>query len=161
VTRPTPSTLPSLRVVLLCASCQRATANAVLMALKERPDAWTRVDTILETSSDQATKFYALSVLDDAIRFRWKSLPPEQREGIKKYLVSKIMAVRVVGVGGWDRAFPRTRSSTPAQQRNALVLDPRLPHPHTVVPRRPLPSPCPTHHHTAGLLWAAHADGVR
>jgi hypothetical protein len=63
------------------------------MALKERPDAWTRVDAILETSSNETTKFFALSILDDAITYRWRSMPPDQREAVKKYLVAKIMGV--------------------------------------------------------------------
>lgn len=39
-------------------------AQEVLTTLKEHPDAWTRVDTILEYSSNQQTKYYALQILE-------------------------------------------------------------------------------------------------
>ena len=35
----------------------------LLTTLKEHPDAWTRVDTILEYSQNQQTKYYALQVV--------------------------------------------------------------------------------------------------
>ena len=39
---------------------QQRVAQEVLTTLKEHPDAWTRVDTILEFSQNQQTKYYAL-----------------------------------------------------------------------------------------------------
>ena len=41
---------------------QRASAEAVLKELQAQPDAWTKVDTILESSSTEQTKFFALQV---------------------------------------------------------------------------------------------------
>lgn len=70
---------------------QRAEANKVLMALKDNPDVWTKADGILERANSPHTRFLAVSILDDAIRFRWKILPVEQREGIKNYVVGKII----------------------------------------------------------------------
>ena len=64
------------------------------MALKEKPDAWSRVDSVLESSANAVTKVFALSLLDDAIQCRWKSLPKEQREAIRTYIIGKILAVR-------------------------------------------------------------------
>ncbi|XP_012281075.1 exportin-1 [Orussus abietinus] len=69
---------------------QRA-AQGVLTALKEHPDAWTRVDTILEYSQNQQTKYYALQILEQVIKTRWKVLPRNQCEGIKKYIVGLII----------------------------------------------------------------------
>lgn len=66
-------------------------AQEVLTALKEHPDAWTRVDTILEFSSNQQTKYFALQILEQVIKTRWKILPKNQCEGIKKYIVSLII----------------------------------------------------------------------
>lgn len=66
-------------------------AQEVLTTLKEHPDAWTRVDTILEFSSNQQTKYYALQILEQVIKTRWKVLPRNQCEGIKKYIVSLII----------------------------------------------------------------------
>lgn len=66
-------------------------AQEVLTTLKEHPDAWTRVDTILEFSKNQQTKYYALQILENVIKTRWKVLPRNQCEGIKKYIVGLII----------------------------------------------------------------------
>lgn len=70
---------------------QQRTAQEILTALKEHPDAWTRVDTILEYSQNQETKYYALQILEQVIQTRWKVLPRNQCEGIKKYIVGLII----------------------------------------------------------------------
>ena len=59
-------------------------AEEVLTTLKEHPEAWTKVDTILEFSNNQQTKYYALQILEQVIKTRWKVLPRNQCEGIKK-----------------------------------------------------------------------------
>lgn len=69
---------------------QRA-AQEVLTTLKEHPDAWTRVDTILEFSKNQQTKYYALQILENVIKMRWKVLPRQQCDGIKTYIVGLIL----------------------------------------------------------------------
>jgi len=66
-------------------------AQEVLTTLKEHPEAWTKVDTILEFSTDQQTKYYALQILESVIKTRWKVLPRNQCEGIKKYIVGLII----------------------------------------------------------------------
>lgn len=66
-------------------------AQDILTTLKEHPDAWTRVDSILEYSQNQQTKFYALQILEEVIKTRWKILPRNQCEGIKKYVVGLII----------------------------------------------------------------------
>ncbi|KAK0089721.1 hypothetical protein PV325_005868 [Microctonus aethiopoides] len=70
---------------------QQRIAQEVLTTLKEHPDAWTRVDTILEYSQNQETKYYALQILEQVIKTRWKVLPRNQCEGIKKYIVGLII----------------------------------------------------------------------
>ncbi|KAI5638839.1 exportin 1-like protein domain-containing protein [Phthorimaea operculella] len=70
---------------------QQRIAQDILTALKEHPDAWTRVDTILEYSQNQETKYYALQILEQVIQTRWKVLPRNQCEGIKKYIVGLII----------------------------------------------------------------------
>ena len=39
-------------------------ANEILNQLKEHPEAWQRVDAILQYSSSQQTKFYGLQILE-------------------------------------------------------------------------------------------------
>ena len=50
-----------------------------------------KVDTILEFSNNQQTKYYALQILESVIKTRWKVLPRNQCEGIKKYIVGLII----------------------------------------------------------------------
>lgn len=72
-------------------------AQEVLTTLKEHPDSWTRVDTILEYSVNQQTKYYALQILENVIKTRWKVLPRAQCEGkflfIALILLSNVLIV--------------------------------------------------------------------
>lgn len=72
---------------------QRSNANKTLMALQECPDIWTKADAILEKAQNPQTRFFGLQVLDDAIRTRWKILPVDQRDGIKNYVVGKVITM--------------------------------------------------------------------
>ncbi|GBG24586.1 Exportin-1 [Hondaea fermentalgiana] len=69
----------------------RQQANQTLMAFKENPNAWQTTATVLDSSKDGMTKFFALQVLEDAIQFRWMALPADQREGIRNYVVKMII----------------------------------------------------------------------
>jgi len=72
---------------------QQRMAQEVLTTLKEHPDAWTRVDTILEYSQSQQTKYYALQILENVIKTRWKVLPRPQCEGVTcslPYIISSV-----------------------------------------------------------------------
>lgn len=71
----------------------RAMANKALMALQETEHLWTKADTIMERAQNPQSRFFGLQVLDDAIRTRWKVLPTDQREGIKNYVVGKVIQV--------------------------------------------------------------------
>jgi exportin-1 len=54
---------------------------------------WTKVDAILEFSKNVETKYFALQILEQLIQTRWRSLPRDQCEGIKGYIVSKILEI--------------------------------------------------------------------
>lgn len=75
---------------------QQKNAQVLLTRLKEHPESWTRVDSILEFSSNQNTKFFALQVLEQVVATRWRSLPRTQCEGIRKYIVSLIIKISSV-----------------------------------------------------------------
>ena len=71
-----------------CLIHQMQVAQRTLSELQERiagEDAagalnWFRVDQILESTAVTAnTRFYALQILEAAIKYRWKTLPPEQQ----------------------------------------------------------------------------------
>ncbi|KAK6636151.1 Exportin-1 [Polyplax serrata] len=72
---------------------QQKLAQEILTHLKGHPEAWTRVDTILEYSSNLETKYYALQILEQVIKTRWKVLPRNQCDGIKKYIVALIIKI--------------------------------------------------------------------
>ncbi|CCJ30919.1 unnamed protein product [Pneumocystis jirovecii] len=68
-------------------------AQRVLTQFQEHPDAWMRVDTILEKSNVLQTKLnlsldIALSILDKLISTRWKILPREHCQGIRNFVVA-------------------------------------------------------------------------
>ncbi len=69
----------------------RAKADKVLVLLQEHPDMWKRADTIIESSTSLYSKIFACNVLVEAISVRWRVIPPEQREGIKTYILGKIV----------------------------------------------------------------------
>lgn len=64
------------------AGSQQKLAERILNTMKEHPDAWMRVDSILEYSSNQETKYFALQILEALIKTRWKVLARPQCEGI-------------------------------------------------------------------------------
>jgi exportin-1 len=69
---------------------ERRAAQAELTTLQTHPQAWTRVDKILDaSSSSEPSKFFALQILESLIKYRWKTLPLETRESIKLYVQNK------------------------------------------------------------------------
>ncbi|KAJ1344975.1 hypothetical protein BSLG_000490 [Batrachochytrium salamandrivorans] len=70
---------------------QQLLAKRVLEQFQEHPDAWKRVDTILERSALSESKFIALQILEKLIKTMWKILPQAQRQGIKNFIVAIII----------------------------------------------------------------------
>lgn len=66
-------------------------AQKVLSQLQEHPDAWQRVDRILERSKNAPTRYYGLQILEKLVQTRWNALPRNQCEGIKNYIVGLII----------------------------------------------------------------------
>jgi len=83
----------------------RNDANTILMALQANADMWTRSDAILEQSKEMMSKYFALSLLEDAVRTRWKILPSEQREGIKNYIVTKVIEMSSLPISPQTKPF--------------------------------------------------------
>ena len=72
---------------------QRSAANTFLVKMKDDPNMWRRAGAILESSQQEATKFFGLQVLGDAVNIRWKIIPEDQRDGIKNYVVGKVIGL--------------------------------------------------------------------
>jgi exportin-1 len=90
-------TVPLLDTIVVAAynpiDPNRAVANKALMQLQEAQDVWTKADAIIEQSATPQGRFFGLQILDDAIKTRWKILPPEQKDGIKNYVVGKVISM--------------------------------------------------------------------
>lgn len=83
---------------------EQTNAQRLITQFQEHPDAWLRVDAILESSSNLHTRYLALQILDKLIRTRWNALPREQCEAIKNYVVSLI--IKTAGnATGQERTF--------------------------------------------------------
>jgi exportin-1 len=67
--------------------------NSLITAFQNHPEAWVRVDTILEKSQYSYTRFNALTILENTIKFRWGILPQAQKDGIKTYIVNLIIQI--------------------------------------------------------------------
>ncbi|KAJ3123600.1 Karyopherin transporter [Nowakowskiella sp. JEL0407] len=70
---------------------EQRVALQLLGQFREHPDSWKRVDIILETSKFPTSKQLALSILENLVQTLWKALPPDQRLGIRKYIVAQII----------------------------------------------------------------------
>uniref|UniRef100_A0A915ARK8 Importin N-terminal domain-containing protein n=3 Tax=Parascaris univalens TaxID=6257 RepID=A0A915ARK8_PARUN len=68
-------------------------ASKILTELKEQEGSWMRVDGILQFSQLMQTKYYALQILESLIQTRWKTLPREQCEGIKSFIVGLVIKI--------------------------------------------------------------------
>jgi len=75
------------------ADTQRKIAHEILTQVKNHPDSWRVVDTILATSQSPDTKFFALQVLANVIATRWLVLPEQQKMGIKNYVVQLVIKI--------------------------------------------------------------------
>lgn len=84
---------------------ERNAAGALLTQLQDLPNAWMRVDKVLEyPSSSTNAKFFALQILDNLIRYRWKTLRRSTCESIRNYVVS-----RVIKLSETDESLHRER----------------------------------------------------
>ncbi|KAJ3054438.1 Karyopherin transporter [Rhizophlyctis rosea] len=74
-------------------SHERFKAKVVLELFETHPNAFRRVNPIMQQSSMQESKILALGILNQRIKSGWKALPPEERADIKNYIVQVIIDV--------------------------------------------------------------------
>jgi exportin-1 len=58
---------------------------------KMLPDSWTYCDMILNKSNSLYTRIYALIILEDLIKSKWNLLNPDQKLGIRNFLVDLLI----------------------------------------------------------------------
>ncbi|ODV68432.1 hypothetical protein HYPBUDRAFT_238123 [Hyphopichia burtonii NRRL Y-1933] len=68
-------------------------AQLVLNQFQEHPDSWQRSDQILSSSNNSQSKYIALSCLNKLIQYRWKTIPENERLGIRNFIVNMIIAL--------------------------------------------------------------------
>lgn len=66
-------------------------AQRVLTQFQQHPNSWTRVTQIMAQSKNFNAKYIALQVLEKVVQFKWKILPPQEREGIKVFIVGMVI----------------------------------------------------------------------
>jgi len=71
----------------------RSKANDFLVAIKDHPDMWKKVDIIIANSKQIGSKFFALQVLGDAINTLWKVIPADARECVRNFIVANIVTI--------------------------------------------------------------------
>ncbi|TBU06910.1 exportin 1 [Hamiltosporidium magnivora] len=80
-----------VKTALDSSSSEKSKAETVLVKFKEHPNAWTRVDYILTTSSYTPSHFVALQVLETQVKTKWVLFTEEQRNGLKSYVVQSVI----------------------------------------------------------------------
>lgn len=68
-------------------------ALLLLSQFQEHPDSWKRADAILSLSSNSQSKYIALSCLNSLIKYRWRTIPENERIGIRNFIVNMIIAL--------------------------------------------------------------------
>lgn len=68
-------------------------AQLVLNQFQEHPESWKRSDQILSSSTNSQSKYIALSCLNKLIQYRWKSIPEQERVGIRNFIVNMIISL--------------------------------------------------------------------
>lgn len=69
------------------------TAQRVLAEFQANPELWKRADTILLLLTQSQGKYIALLCLNDLIQYRWKTILPEERVGIRNFIVNMIISL--------------------------------------------------------------------
>ncbi|CAG8682976.1 1597_t:CDS:10, partial [Ambispora leptoticha] len=81
-----------VKTLYTASGSEQQLAQQVLSNFQNHPEAWLRVDAILEKSQFSYTKYLALQILEKLIQTRWKILPAEQQMGIRSYIVNIILS---------------------------------------------------------------------
>ena len=68
-------------------------ANRILSELRNRPDAFMFAPDLLKPECSMFVKLTALILVNDAIENRWESVPPDDRNNIRGFLVDFVLGL--------------------------------------------------------------------
>lgn len=74
----------------------RLAASSVLTKVRDHPHSWYHVDKIMENAQSQEAQIFALEILQYTVKYRWAALGTEEKNGVKQYIVSKCIQVRIM-----------------------------------------------------------------
>ena len=72
---------------------ERKAIQDKITLFQEHPDAWIRVTSIMEGCRHLQTKFIAVHILEQTIKYRWGTLPPPQKDGIKRFAIMYLVNI--------------------------------------------------------------------
>eukprot|EP00924_Labyrinthula_sp_SR-Ha-C_P010324 snap_masked-scaffold_23-processed-gene-3.12-mRNA-1 protein AED:0.00 eAED:0.01 QI:0/-1/0/1/-1/1/1/0/1034 len=71
---------------------QRAQVDKDLTELRNNPASYKYIPSLLQNqNSSLNVKFFALSVLQETVKFRWNALPREEKDGLKNFIVQQVL----------------------------------------------------------------------
>ena len=68
-------------------------AHEILNKFKDLDGNWRVIAQLLDNCKNKYSKFYCLVVLEDSIKYKWLSIPEDQRTNIKNYVIQKILSI--------------------------------------------------------------------
>jgi len=66
-------------------------AQKILTQFQQHANSWTRVTQIMSQSKNFNAKYLSLQVLEKVVQFKWKILPPKERDGIKAFVIGTVI----------------------------------------------------------------------
>lgn len=82
-------------------SHQIMAAQQSLSEFQGHPQAFTRAHEILTNTSDEDTRFFALSIINREILATWNKFTPDEQNGIKSFLVNQLVAACGNGINAY------------------------------------------------------------
>eukprot|EP00184_Porphyridium_aerugineum_P001652 CAMPEP_0184694542 /NCGR_PEP_ID=MMETSP0313-20130426/2455_1 /TAXON_ID=2792 /ORGANISM="Porphyridium aerugineum, Strain SAG 1380-2" /LENGTH=1108 /DNA_ID=CAMNT_0027152839 /DNA_START=320 /DNA_END=3643 /DNA_ORIENTATION=+ len=73
---------------------ERNAVQSVLTQFQEAPESWVRVDKVLDSPvASQPSKFFALQVLGEMVKYRWRTLSRSTAESVRNYVVNLVIKI--------------------------------------------------------------------
>lgn len=94
-------------------SVKKAAAERILMKFKELPNAWTKVDYILNNSSLQESHYVALQLLESMIKTKWSLFDEGMKQGLRMYVLQLVI----------EKSKVRSKEVYVIQELNTILVE--------------------------------------